>query len=68
MTDHSVLTVLFVSLSIFVFFKYCLGHSYDGLVAYELETFRFDNATRTVLKHVLYDQFADFASVQLQFG
>jgi len=63
MADYSALVVLFVSLSIFVFFKYCLGNPHgDGL-----DAFRYDNATRTVLQHVVYDEFAGSASAQLQF-
>lgn len=71
MADLSALAVLFVSLSIFVFFKYCLGHPYDGHAAVAaaagLDVFRYDNVTRTALKHVVYDEFAGSASAQLQF-
>lgn len=67
MADRSALAVLFVSLTVFVFFKYCLGHANDGVVPHGLHAFRHDNVTRTVLKHVLYDQFANSASAQLQF-
>ncbi|KAL5242082.1 hypothetical protein ACI65C_009492 [Semiaphis heraclei] len=63
MADYSALVVLFVSLSIFVFFKYCLGSPHgDGL-----DAFRYDNATRPVLQHVVYDEFAGSASAQLQY-
>jgi len=57
------MAVLFVSLCIFVFFKYCLGNPHgEGL-----DAFRYDNATRLVLQHVVYDEFAGSASAQLQF-
>lgn len=72
MTDHSApLTVLFVSLFVFVFFKYCLGSPYEVqtiAAADGLDAFRYDNVTRTVLRHVLYDEFAGSASAQLQFA
>jgi len=67
MADRSALAVLFVSLTVFVFFKYCLGDPNDRLALHGLDAFRYDNVTRTVLKHVLYDQFANSASAQLQF-
>lgn len=65
MADRSMVAVLFVSLFIFVFFKYCLGH--DGPAVAELDRYRQDNVTRTVLQQVLYDQFAGSANAQLQF-
>lgn len=68
MADHSMLTVLFVSLFIFVFFKYCLGDDVPTQAASDaLDRYRHDNVTRTILQHVLYDQFAGSASAQLQF-
>ena len=63
MADYSALTVLFVSLSIFLFFKYCLGNPHGN----GLDAFRYDNATRTVLQHVVYHEFAGSASAQMQF-
>lgn len=72
MADHSApLTVLFVSLFVFAFFKYCLGSPYEvhqAFTAGGLDAFRYDNVTRTVLQHVLYDEFAGSASAQLQFA
>lgn len=64
MADHSALAVLLISLSVFVFFKYCLGHpqNADGL-----DAFRYDNVTRTVLRHVLENGLAGSAGAQLQF-
>ncbi|VVC45569.1 Hypothetical protein CINCED_3A022073 [Cinara cedri] len=72
MADHSMLAVLFVSLFIFVFFKYCLGDEAPVQAAAAargagLDGYRHDNVTRTVLQHVLYDQFAGSANAQLQF-
>lgn len=66
MADYSAIAVLFVSLSIFVFFKYCLGHPHDDNGG-GLDAFRYDNATRTVLQHVVYDEFSGSASAQMQF-
>lgn len=67
MADHSMLAVLFVSLFIFVFFKYCLGDDAPAVAVGGLDRYRHDNVTRTVLQHVLYDQFAGSANAQLQF-
>lgn len=69
MADRSALAaVLLVSLSLFVFFKYCLGHPHEHAYhAGHQGAYRPDNVTRTVLRHVFRDQFAGSAGAQLQF-
>lgn len=68
MSDRSAfVAVLFVSLSIFVFFKYCLGHPRDDGGLQQLSRHASRNATWDALRHVVFYSDGSAASVQLQF-